>query len=55
MADATEQRDLVGLEAHPRTAAEAEAAASQLALHLFRRHGQPGRQPLDDDDEGRAV
>ena len=55
MADAAEQRELVGLEAHAGTAAVAEAAAGQLALDLLDRDGQAGGQALDDDDEGLAV
>ena len=43
VADAAEQRDLVLLEAHPRPAAVAEAAAGQLALHVLDRDRQTRR------------
>ena len=48
-------RDLVLLEAHAGTAAVAEPAAGELARDVFDRHGQPGRQALDDHDERLAV
>ena len=55
MADPADQRDLVRLEAHARAAAVAEPAAGELTGDVRRLDGQPGRQPLDDHDEGTAV
>ena len=55
MADPAQQRELVGLEAHPGPAAVAEAAAGQLALHLLDRDGEAGGQAFDDHDESLAV
>ena len=55
MTDAREEPDLVLLEAHPRTAAVAEAAAGQLGADVFDRDLHPGGQALDDDDERLAV
>src|SRR5918998_4026447 len=55
VADAAHDRDLVLLEAHARPAAVAEAASGQLAADVVDDHRQPGRQALDDDDEGASV
>jgi hypothetical protein len=55
VADAAEQRDLVGLEAHARAAPVAEAAPCQLVGDVGCLDGQAGGQALDDDDEGFPV
>ena len=55
MADAADQGDLVGLEAHARAAAVAEAAPGQLVGDVGGLDRQPGRQALDDHDQGAAV
>ena len=55
MADPADQGQLVLLEAHPRPAAEPEAAAGQLGLHLLDGDGQAGGQALEDDDQALAV
>ncbi len=47
--------DLVGLEAHARAAAVAEASTGQLGGDVGGLDGQTGGQTLDDDDEGFAV
>ena len=55
VADAADQRQLVGLEALPRAATEAEAAAGQFPLDVLDGDRQAGRQPFEDDDEPLAV
>ena len=55
MADAADQRDLVGLEAHARATPVAEPAPGQFVGDVGGLDGQPGGQALDDDDEGSAV
>ena len=55
MADPAEEGDLVGLEAHPRTPAVAEAAAGELPLHLLDLERKAGGESLDDHDEAAAV
>ena len=55
VADAADQRQLVDLEALPRAATEAEAAAGQFTLDVLDGDRQPGRQPFEDDDESLAV
>jgi hypothetical protein len=51
VADAAEQRELVLLEAHARAPPVPEAPAGELGLDLLDRQRQPGRQPLDGDDQ----
>ena len=55
MTDTPEQRDLVGLEAHPRATAIAEAPPGQLVADVRGFDGQTSREPLDDNREGAAV
>ena len=55
MADPTQELDVVALEAHPRPATEAEAAARQLVTDLLDGDLEAGGQALDDHREGRAV
>ena len=55
MADAAEQGDLVGLEAHARAPSVAEPSPGQLAGDVRFLDGQTRRQSLDDDDEGAPV
>ena len=55
VADAAEEGDLVGLEAHARTPAVPEATPGQLLGDVGRLDGQTGGKPLDDDDEGASV
>ena len=50
-----EELDVVPLEAHAGPAPEPEPAAGQLGRDVVDRDRQPGRQALDDHDEGRAV
>ncbi len=51
MADAAEDGQLVGLETHPRPAAEAEPSAGELALEVLGGHRQTGRQAFHHDDQ----
>ena len=55
MANATEELDVVPLEAHAGAAAETEAPTGQLVTDLVDRDLEAGGQPFDDDREGRAV
>ena len=55
MADPTEDLDVVTLEAHPRPAAEAEAAPGQLVAQLLDGDGEAGRKPFDHHGERGAV
>ena len=55
MAHAAEELDVVALEAHPRAAAEAEAAAGELGADLVDGDREAGREPLDHDHQGGAV
>ena len=55
MADATEEKDLVDLEALARTATKAEPAAAEFGLDVLCSHLEAGREPFDDDDEGLPV
>ena len=55
MADAAEQRHLVGLEAHPRSTPVAETSPRELSLDLFDRHGESGGEALDDHHQGTPV
>ena len=55
VADAAQEGQLVGLEAHPRAAAVTQAPAGQLAGNILSPNGQPGGQAFDDDDEALAV
>ncbi len=55
MADAADERDLVGLEAHARAAPVAEPAPGQFVGDVGRLDRQTGRQTFDDDDERTAV
>ena len=55
VADAADQGDLVGLEAHAGTTAVAEPPSAQLVGDVGGLDRQAGRQPLDGDDQGAAV
>ena len=55
MADAAEELDVVTLESHAGTSTEAEAAAGELVTDLLDGDREAGREPFDDDREGRAV
>ena len=55
MTDAGEKGDLIGLEPHPGTATEAQAATRQIGLDLLRADGETRREALDDDDEGLTM
>ena len=55
MAYAADDLDLVLLEGHPRPAAVAEAAASQLATDLGARDLDAGGHAVEHRDQGRAV
>ena len=55
VADAADEAQLVDLEALPRPTPEAETATGQLGLDVLDGDRQPGRQPLDDDDQGLPV
>ena len=55
VADAADQGDLVGLEAHAGAAPVAEPAPGQLLGDVGGLDGQAGRQSLDHDDQGPAV
>ena len=55
MADATYQADLVHLEAHARSPAEAEPAPGQPALDVLSRHQQACGHAFEDHHEGASV
>ena len=55
VADAADQSQVVDLEALARAPPVAEAAPGQLTLDVFDRDVEPGREPLDDHDQCRAV
>ena len=55
VADATDQGDLVGLEAHAGAAPVAEPAPGQFLADVGRLDREAGGQPLDHDDEGLAM
>ena len=55
MAHPAEELDVVALEAHAGTAAEAEATAGELVADLVDGDGQARRQALDHHREGGAV
>ena len=55
VADATEDLQLVGLEAHPRAPAVAQTPPGQLGRDLLRGHLDPGHQALEDRHQRRTV
>jgi hypothetical protein len=55
VADTTQQGELVGLETHPWAAAVPEAPSGQFVRDVLSGDGKPGRETLDDDNEGFAM